>query len=146
MTFMAQFYESVVRLPAPLQHLQWQDAAEVGCTSFTFGEVGAFLRRKFLDPAGRHLIFSTHVPSSAGVDQLLGKGRRHPREAVAVAMPRSTQLPALMRSGTWTTNAQTDKLPSRLLRLHAFLIYSVQDAENVLQHPKEIPNNKCSYS
>ena len=60
-----------------------------------YAEVGAFLRREFLDRAGKHLIFSTHVPSSAGLDQLLGKGGGSSREAVAVAMPRSTQMPAL---------------------------------------------------
>ena len=89
-----------------------------------YEEVGAFLRQEFLDPAGRHLIFSTHVPSSAGLDQLLGKGGGSSREAVAVAMPRSTELDALRKM---------DNKCSGLTRCQAVfygympsLIYSVQ--------------------
>ncbi|CAE7407611.1 unnamed protein product, partial [Symbiodinium sp. CCMP2456] len=58
-------------------------------------KVGAFLREQFLDPPGRYLIFSTHVPTSVGLSHLLGRGSGSTRTAKAVEMPRSDNMQQL---------------------------------------------------
>ena len=60
-----------------------------------YAEVGAFLREQFLDPPGRYLIFSTHVPTSLGLSHLLGMGSGSSRTAELVEMPRSDDMQAL---------------------------------------------------
>ena len=60
-----------------------------------YDEVGAFLREQFLDPEGRYLIFSTHVPTSVGLSHLLGRGSGSTRTAKAVEMPRSDNMQQL---------------------------------------------------
>ena len=62
-----------------------------------YREVGRFLRKRFLDPPGRYLIFSTHVPTSVGLSHLLGKGSGSSRTAEVVEMPRSDDMQALRR-------------------------------------------------
>nr|ABI14295.1 unknown [Pfiesteria piscicida] len=56
----------------------------------TYEDVGQFLRETFLDPDSRHLVSSTHVPASAGIDRLLGTGGGRSRSAVAISMPVGT--------------------------------------------------------
>ncbi|CAE7763956.1 unnamed protein product, partial [Symbiodinium necroappetens] len=60
-----------------------------------YAAVGAFLREQFLDPAGRCLIFSTHVPTSLGLSHLLGEGSGSSRTAEIVEMPRSDDMQKL---------------------------------------------------
>ncbi|CAJ1330034.1 unnamed protein product [Effrenium voratum] len=58
-------------------------------------DVGRFLREMFLDPAGRHLVFSTHIPTSAGLDQVLGKGAGSSRTVIPIKMPRCAEVQRL---------------------------------------------------
>ncbi|CAJ1386926.1 unnamed protein product [Effrenium voratum] len=60
-----------------------------------YQDVGMFLRETFLDPAGRHLVFSTHIPTSTGLDQVLGKGAGSSREAETIPMPRCADMEQL---------------------------------------------------
>ncbi|CAJ1384713.1 unnamed protein product [Effrenium voratum] len=60
-------------------------------------DVGRFLREMFLDPAGRHLVFSTHIPTSAGLDQVLGKGAGSSRTVIPIKMPRCAEVQRLRR-------------------------------------------------
>ncbi|CAE7284835.1 unnamed protein product [Symbiodinium sp. CCMP2456] len=64
-----------------------------------YAEVGAFLREQFLDPSGRYLIFSTHVPTGIGLSHLLGKGSGSTRTAETIEMPRSHDMPSLRSMG-----------------------------------------------
>ena len=57
-----------------------------------YDEVGTFLREQFLDPSGRCLIFSTHIPGGVGLSHLLGKGSGSPRTATVIEMPRSYNM------------------------------------------------------
>ncbi|CAJ1357168.1 unnamed protein product, partial [Effrenium voratum] len=58
-------------------------------------DAGRFLREMFLDPAGRHLVFSTHIPTSAGLDQVLGKGAGSSRTVIPIKMPRCAEVQRL---------------------------------------------------
>ncbi|CAJ1390531.1 unnamed protein product [Effrenium voratum] len=58
-------------------------------------DVGRFLREMFLDPAGRHLVFSAHIPTSAGLDQVLGKGAGSSRTVIPIKMPRCAEVQRL---------------------------------------------------
>ncbi|CAJ1335013.1 unnamed protein product, partial [Effrenium voratum] len=60
-----------------------------------YQDVGMFLRETFLDPAGRHLVFSTHIPTSTGLDRVLGKGAGSSREAETIPMPRCADMEQL---------------------------------------------------
>ena len=60
-----------------------------------YAEVGAFLREQFLDPSGRHLIFSTHMPTGIGLSHLLGKGSGSTRTAETIEMPSSHDMESL---------------------------------------------------
>eukprot|EP00969_Alexandrium_andersonii_P282682 12497019-Alexandrium_andersonii.AAC.1 len=53
---------------------------------------GLFLREAFLDPVGRHLVFSTRVPAGAGIEEVLGRGTGSLRDAVAVEMPTARDI------------------------------------------------------
>ena len=60
-----------------------------------YAEVGAFLREQFLDPSGRYLIFSTHIPTGIGLSHLLGKGSGSTRTAETIKMPSSHDTKSL---------------------------------------------------
>ena len=60
-----------------------------------YAEVGAFLREQFLDPSGRYLIFSTHIPTGIGLSHLLGKGSGSTRTAETIEMPSSHDMKSL---------------------------------------------------
>ena len=56
---------------------------------------GAFLRDEFLDRPDRFLVFSTHFPITAGIQELLGLGSGSDRDATPIPMPTSFNLAEL---------------------------------------------------
>ena len=62
--------------------------------------LGAFLRAHFLDRDNRLLVFTTHVPVSAGLDALLGEGEGSNRRALAIPLPISNDISSLRGMGS----------------------------------------------
>ena len=88
-----------------------------------YAEVGAFLREQFLDPSGRCLIFSTHIPSGIGLSHLLGKGTGSTRAAKAVRCPGRMTYAGTQGHG---------RKPNLLC----------EDAVQQLQHTDAVPGNR----
>ncbi|CAJ1455096.1 unnamed protein product [Effrenium voratum] len=90
-------------------------------------DVGRFLREMFLDPAGRHLVFSTHIPTSAGLDQVLGKGEGSSRTAIPIKMPRCAEVQRLR--GMHPNCAALTPLEAVCFGYIPSLIYSVKTGD-----------------
>jgi hypothetical protein len=104
-----------------------------------YADVGRFLRESFLDPSGRHLVFSTHIPESAGIDQLLGKGSGSSRTAIAIEMPTSSEMDKLR--GMHSECAALTPCEAVYYSYIPSLIYSVktQKSFNLQERFKSIP-------
>ena len=62
-----------------------------------YGKVGEFLRKNFLQKEGRFLVFSTHLPCDASIDDLMGQGTGSARHATSLALTSSRDIEALRR-------------------------------------------------
>ncbi|CAJ1394413.1 unnamed protein product [Effrenium voratum] len=90
-------------------------------------DVGRFLREMFLDPAGRHLVFSTHIPTSTGLDQVLGKGTGSSRTVIPIKMPRCAEVQRLR--GMHPNCAALTPLEAVYFGYIPSLIYSVKTGD-----------------
>ncbi|CAJ1346430.1 unnamed protein product, partial [Effrenium voratum] len=89
--------------------------------------LGRFLRDTFLNPAGRHLVLSTHIPTSAGLDQVLDTGAEGSRKVIPIQMPRCAEVKRLR--GMHPNCAALTPLEAVYFGYVPSLIYSVKTGD-----------------
>ncbi|CAJ1330691.1 unnamed protein product [Effrenium voratum] len=89
--------------------------------------LGRFLRDTFLNPAGRHLVLSTSIPTSAGLEQVLDTGAEGSRKVIPIQMPRCAEVQRLR--GMHPNCAALTPLEAVYFGYVPSLIYSVKTGD-----------------